>query len=103
MFETNSSLCKWHKCELELKAHHTPIEWKQHAEYAKVDIAKPTGVLPLGVDNNGNIFTQTQTATPINTPIIPCKQSALRGFAVGYLISIWTVIGLAALFYFVFR
>lgn len=36
MFETKSTQCRWSKCELGSKAYHTPIQWDQHKEYAKV-------------------------------------------------------------------
>jgi len=40
MINKKLQICKWHKCEIGYRYHHTGEQWDTHQQYSKTDIPK---------------------------------------------------------------
>ena len=93
MINKKLQICKWHKCEIGYRYHHTGEQWDTHQQYSKTDIPKlikPTEILDIQNDQVRVGAMPAGYESKVNQS--DAKIKFWRTLAVVTLIVVWTVI-----------
>ena len=98
MINKKLQICKWHKCEIGYRYHHTGEQWDTHQQYSKTDIPKlikPTEILDIQNDQVRVGAMPKGYEIQKQEPHVKNSEQRIkfwRALAVGTLIVTWSII-----------